>query len=70
MYLNQSAYDLTDRLQADHYNRIADDYSIHYGDKYSQHYRNQFINRHLFEGIDLNGKKVLEAMCGSGETTA
>ncbi len=66
----QQVYDSTERLQADHYNRIAQDYSIHYGDKYSQEYRNQFINRHLFEGIDLKGKKVLEAMCGSGETTA
>lgn len=67
---------MTDKLQAqvllqsDHYNRIAEDYAIHYGDKYSQEYRCKFINRHLFNGIDLKGAKVLEAMCGSGETTA
>ena len=62
-------YDITERIQADHYDRIAEDYSVHYGDKYSQEYRRRFINRHLFDGIDLKGSKVLEAMCGSGETT-
>lgn len=65
----QSAYETTAQLQADHYNRIAQDYSVHYGDKYSQEYRNKFINRHLFEGVALKGTLVLEAMCGSGETT-
>jgi|CXWL01.1.fsa_nt_gi SAM-dependent methyltransferase len=68
--LKQPVYDSTERLQADHYNRIAHDYSIHYGDKYSQEYRNKFINQHLFKGMNLEGMKVLEAMCGSGETTA
>ena len=66
----QTAYEVAERLQADHYDRIADDYSEHYGDKYSQEYRRRFINRHLFEGIELKGMKVLEAMCGSGETTS
>ena len=68
--LMQQVYDSTERLQANHYNRIAQDYSVHYGDKYSQAYRNQFINKHLFGGIERRGMKVLEAMCGSGETTA
>lgn len=63
-------YDATERLQADHYDRIAVGYAEHYGDKYSQEYRNRFINSHLFERLDLRGKVVLEAMCGSGETTA
>jgi SAM-dependent methyltransferase len=60
----------TVELQALHYNRIAEDYALHYGDKYSQEYRSRFINQHLFNGLELKGKKVLEAMCGSGETTA
>ena len=68
--LMEPVYDTTERLQADHYDRIAEDYAVHYGDKYSQEYRNKFINRPLFDGIDLKGAKVLEAMCGSGETTA
>jgi SAM-dependent methyltransferase len=70
VYLSQESHHETSRLQAAHYNRIADDYAVHYGDKYSQEYRNRFINKHLFEGIELKGLKVLEAMCGSGETTA
>lgn len=63
-------YDVTERIQADHYDKIAQDYSLHYGDKYSQQYRHQFINDPMFKGLDLKGMKVLEAMCGSGETTA
>lgn len=69
VYLMQPAHEATAKLQAEHYDRIADDYAVHYGDKYSQEYRNRFINRHLFEGIDLRDLKVLDAMCGSGETT-
>lgn len=65
----QTEYDAVERLQADHFDQQADKYAAHYGDKYSQEYRNRFINRQLFDGIDLRGKTVLEAMCGSGETT-
>lgn len=63
-------YDVTERLQADHYDKIAQDYALHYGDRYSQEYRRRFINEPMFEGIELKGATVLEAMCGSGETTA
>jgi ubiquinone/menaquinone biosynthesis C-methylase UbiE len=52
------------------FDRIADEYQAHYGDPQSLTYRNRFINRHLFAGIPLAGKKVLDAACGSGETTA
>ncbi len=68
--LMESIYDLTSQIQADHFNRIAQDYSRHYGDKYSHEYRDRFINKHLFAGINLEGANVLEAMCGSGETTS
>ena len=57
------------QIQAAHYDRIADEYALHYGDAFSQQYRIQFINRPLFESINLKGAKTLEAMCGSGETT-
>lgn len=57
------------QLQAAHYDRIAGQYQIHYGDFYSRQYRLRFINQPLFEGLDLQGKNVLEAMCGSGHTT-
>jgi SAM-dependent methyltransferase len=52
-----------------HYDRIANQYQEHYGDFYSLKYRLRFINKPLFAGIDLEGKDVLEAMCGSGHTT-
>ena len=50
-----------------HYNKISDAYAAHYGDKWSQKYRNKFINQSL-RRIELDGKLVLEGMCGS-ETT-
>ncbi len=57
------------QLQRAHYDDIAEQYQSHYGDFYSGQYRLRFINQPLFEGIDLAGKNVLEAMCGSGYTT-
>ena len=65
----QNGFEATERLQAAHYDRIADGYAAHYGDRYSRLYRDRFINKHMFAGLELNGLKVLEAMCGSGETT-
>lgn len=56
-------------LQEDHYDSISDKYLEHYGDPVSTQYRHVFINEPLFQGIDLSGAKVLEAMCGSGQTT-
>lgn len=57
------------QVQMAHYDRIADQYQEHYGDSYSLQYRLRFINKPLFAGIDLEGRDVLEAMCGSGHTT-
>lgn len=55
--------------QREHYNKIGRDYDEHYGDEWSARYRDEFINSHLTFGLELKGKKVLEAMCGSGLTT-
>jgi SAM-dependent methyltransferase len=57
------------QIQREHYDLIAERYENHYGDIYSRQYRRRFINEPLFAGIDLQGRKVLEAMCGSGHTT-
>src|SRR5262245_4497675 len=57
------------QVQRAHYDEIAERYENHYGDFYSRQYRLRFINNPLFDGIDLRGKIVLEAMCGSGHTT-
>lgn len=55
--------------QRAHYNRIAADYEVHYDDPWSRRYRDQFIDRPMLDGLDLRGRQVLEAMCGSGLTT-
>jgi SAM-dependent methyltransferase len=57
-------------LQKAHYDKIAASYEAHYSDECSQKYRARFIYDPMLEGIDLTGKKVLEGMCGSGQTTA
>jgi SAM-dependent methyltransferase len=59
----------SEQLQQDHYDKIADEYEAHYSDACSLEYRRKFIYEPMFEGIDLSGMKVLDAMCGSGQTT-
>ena len=59
----------SEQLQQDHYDQIADEYEAHYSDACSLEYRRKFIYEPMFEGIDLSGMKVLDAMCGSGQTT-
>ncbi len=60
----------TQQLQLAHYERIIETYEAHYDDPWSQAYRRWFIYGPLFRGIELAGRRVLEAMCGSGQTTA
>ena len=60
---------LPEQAQKIHYDRLAGEYEAHYSDGCSQLYREQFIERPLLEGLDLRGRQVLEAMCGSGQTT-
>jgi ubiquinone/menaquinone biosynthesis C-methylase UbiE len=59
----------SEQLQQDHYDEIAADYEAHYSDPCSLEYRRKFIYEPMFAGIDLSGMKVLDAMCGSGQTT-
>lgn len=63
--LNQS-----EQLQKEHFDAIAAKYAAHYGDFWSQQYRRKFINGPLLDKIDLAGARVVDALCGSGETTA
>jgi len=58
----------SEQLQQDHYDQIADEYEAHYSDATSLEYRRRFIYEPMFQGIDLSGMKVLDAMCGSGQT--
>ena len=59
-----------ERQQQQHYDEIAADYETHYSDEWSLEYRRRFIYEPMFEGIDLSGMEVLDAMCGSGQTTS
>lgn len=59
----------SDDAQSAHYDRIAAIYEEHYSDPTSLTYRDRFINRRLFDGIDVAGMRVLDAMCGSGQLT-
>ncbi len=59
----------SEQLQRQHFDDIASKYSAHYGDKWSQKYRTRFINEPLLENINLTGTKVVDALCGNGETT-
>src|SRR2546423_1421855 len=58
-----------ERLQRLHFEKIGASYRAQYGDYYSQAYRSRFINAPLCEGVDVSSKRVLEAMCGNGQTT-
>ena len=55
--------------QKNHYDQIAAEYDAHYNDEFSRSYRKRFLYDPMFEGLNFKGKKVLEAMCGSGQVT-
>ncbi len=55
--------------QREHYDRIIAEYEAHYDDPMSQRYRRRFLYEPLFRGLDLRGRNVLEAMCGTGQAT-
>ena len=60
---------LSDRQQQAHYDTISADYEAHYSDRWSLEYRRQFIYEPMFGGLELSGMKILDAMCGTGQTT-
>jgi SAM-dependent methyltransferase len=55
--------------QREHYDAIHDDYERHYYDAWSMDYRRRFIFEPLFEGLDLNGKRVADLASGSGHNS-
>jgi SAM-dependent methyltransferase len=56
-------------LQKEHYDQISFEYESHYSDASSREYRRRFIYEPMFAGLNLSGMRVLDAMCGSGQTT-
>jgi len=69
-YDRMEGYLDAERAQKQHYDAIASRYSAHYGDTWSQTYRRTFINEPMLKNLNLSGAKIIDAMCGSGETTA
>lgn len=65
----QAQLGVAERQQQQHYDEIAVDYEAHYSDEWSLEYRRQFIYEPMFAGLNLAGANVLDAMCGSGQTT-
>ena len=59
----------SERLQKELFDKIMTQYEMHYDDQWSQKFRQEFINKYLFRELSLSGKTVLEALCGSGQTT-
>ncbi len=55
--------------QKQHYEAIHAEYEDHYYDPESMRYRERFFFAPLFEGLDLNGKSVLDMACGSGHNS-
>ena len=65
----QAQLDGAEQQQLRHYNNIAADYEAHYSDEWSVEYRRRFIYEPMFAGLNLKRLHVLDAMCGSGQTT-
>ncbi len=59
----------TESKQKQHYERIAESYNQHYSDGWSAKYRDRFFHKAMFDGVELRGQKVLDAMCGFGDAT-
>jgi SAM-dependent methyltransferase len=55
--------------QREHFNQWQNVYEEHYDDKYSAQLRERFYLEPALRGVDLKGRRALEAMCGSGQST-
>ncbi len=55
--------------QRAHYDQISESYNNHYSDEWSIRYRDRFFHQPMFAGLDLRGKRVLDALCGYGDVT-
>jgi len=56
----------SEEAQRAQYNAQIDEYDAHYDDPWSRIYRERFVHAPLLAGLDLRGRRVLDAMCGSG----
>jgi SAM-dependent methyltransferase len=60
---------LSEQLQKGHYEALAEAYETHYSDPSTQQYRVRFMYEPMLAGINLRDRRVLDAMCGSGQAT-
>lgn len=58
----------SERRQRGYYDRIAAVYDRHYADPHALRYRYGVFDRHL-GGLELAGRRLLDAMCGGGESS-
>jgi SAM-dependent methyltransferase len=58
--------DSSEEAQRAQYNAQIDEYDAHYDDPWSRRYREDYFHTPLLAGLDLRGRRVLDAMCGSG----
>ncbi|MFH1537900.1 MAG: class I SAM-dependent methyltransferase [bacterium] len=57
----------TERAQKEHYDNVHSEYALHYSDPTSMMYYRKFIYKPMLGDIDFSGRRVLEAMCGTGQ---
>ena len=60
---------VSEQLQRGHYESLSAEYETHYSDPCTQRYRVRFMYEPMLDGINLRGRRVLDAMCGSGQAT-
>jgi len=65
---NKESLSTEERIQRDYYNRISIEYEKHYNDDNALKYREAIFNDFL-QSFDFKGKRVLDAMCGGGQST-
>jgi SAM-dependent methyltransferase len=65
----RNAMSTDSQRQKQHYEAIHAEYEDHYYDPQSMLYRERFFFAPLFDGLDLNGKHVLDLASGSGHNS-
>lgn len=52
--------------QREHYEELGEAYQLHYADKWSLRYRDLFLHGPMVNGLELDGVRAMDAMCGGG----
>lgn len=56
----------SEEAQRAQYNAHIEEYDAHYDDPWSRQFRERFVHAPMLDGLDLRGRRVLDAMSGSG----